>query len=99
MDQQTVNYYANNAVDVSQRYESITSGLATHFGRAFPSSSRILDIGCGSGRDMAYLSKNGWQVFGMDATPELVELAQKLHPELCGQITVGALFEPVGWLG
>ena len=91
MDQQTVNYYANNASDVSQRYESITSGLAPHFGRAFAPGSRILDIGCGSGRDMAYLSKLGCQVFGMDATSELVGLAQKLHPELCGRITLGAL--------
>ncbi len=91
MDQQTVDYYAKNSVAVSNRYESIVNGLATSFERAFPNGSRVLDIGCGSGRDMAHLHRIGRMVFGIDATPELVELAQKLHPELHGRIACGSL--------
>lgn len=91
MDFQTVDYYSKNATSVAKRYESIVNGLAVHFGRAFAAGSRVLDIGCGSGRDMAYLQVLGMHANGLDATPELVELAQELHPELKGRIACGAL--------
>jgi SAM-dependent methyltransferase len=86
MDSQTVSYYSQNAKLIVDRYESIVNGLAEHFEQAFPIGSRVLDIGCGSGRDLAYLQNSGRDVYGLDATPELVELAQSLHPELKGRI-------------
>ena len=93
MDQYTIDYYARNAVEISDRYESIVNGLATHFERAFANGHRVLDIGCGSGRDLAYLQRLGKDVYGIDGTPELVERAQMLHPELKGRIIFGALPE------
>lgn len=86
MDSQTVSYYSQNAKAIVDRYESIVNGLAKHFEQAFPVGSRVLDIGCGSGRDMAYLQTLGRHPYGLDATPELVELAQTQHPELEGRI-------------
>lgn len=91
MDIQTLTYYAANAADVASRYESIVNGLAADFDRAFAPCARVLDVGCGSGRDMAYLQARGREAYGIDATPELVELAQQLHPELHGRIVCGAL--------
>jgi len=93
MDLQTVDYYSKNASTVASRYESITNSLSVHFERAFATNARVLDIGCGSGRDMAYLHSLGRQAFGIDATPEFVEIAQKLHPELQGRIACGSLPE------
>lgn len=87
MDVQTLGYYAKNAAQVADRYESIENGLAEHFERSFPAGGRILDVGCGSGRDMAYLHTLGRDVYGVDATAELVDLAQVLHPELKGRIS------------
>jgi SAM-dependent methyltransferase len=49
----------------------------------------VLDIGCGSGRDLAALHKLCFQPYGLDGTPELVELAQQLHPELRGRVVQG----------
>ncbi|CAN0618212.1 Methyltransf_11 domain-containing protein [Burkholderia multivorans] len=82
MDPQTVSYYSQNAKLVADRYESIANGLAAHFEGAFPVGSRVLDIGCGSGRDLALLHTLGRDVYGLDATRELVELAQTLHAAL-----------------
>lgn len=91
MDARTIQYYAQNADEIAVRYESIVNGMAMHFARAFSQGNRILDIGCGSGRDMSYLHRLGKAVYGIDATPELVEHAQALHPELRGRVSCHAL--------
>lgn len=96
MDCATVNYYSKNAQAVAARYESVVSSLSASFQDAFKTSSKLLDIGCGSGRDLALLVSLGHDCFGLDATPEFVELSQTLHPELKGKIVQGALpdFDP-----
>lgn len=47
---------------------------------------RVLDAGCGSGRNLHYLMKAGYEVFGADANPEAVtsvrQLAARLAPGL-----------------
>ena len=91
MDQQTLDYYSSNAHDLVQRYEAAPSSLAPHFPSAFTPGGRVLDIGCGSGRDLAELHKLGFQPFGLDGTLELVDLAQKLHPDLKGRVVQGLL--------
>ena len=91
MDSQTLSYYSANANEVAWRYESAPSSLADRFASAFASGGRILDIGCGSGRDLAELARQGFQPYGMDGTPELVQLAQQFHPELTGRVVQGLL--------
>ena len=51
----------------------------------------MLDIGCGSGRDLAVLHTIGHQCYGIDPTPELDEIAQRVHPELSHRIAHGGL--------
>jgi SAM-dependent methyltransferase len=96
MDQKTINYYSENAQAVAARYESVVSSLSESFEDAFTARSKLLDIGCGSGRDLALLATMGHDCFGVDATPEFVELSQKLHPELQGRIVSSGLphFDP-----
>jgi SAM-dependent methyltransferase len=91
MDQKTLDYYSSNASDLAQRYEAAASSLAPHFASAFAPGGRVLDIGCGSGRDLAELHKLGFQPYGLDGTPQLVELAQLLHPELKGRVAQALL--------
>ncbi len=93
MDQRTLSYYTANAQVLAQRYESAASSLAPHFSSAFVPGGRVLDIGCGSGRDLAELHKRGFQPYGLDGTNELVALAQTLHPELMGRVVHGLLPE------
>ena len=39
--------------------------------------SRILDLGCGSGRHVVYLTKQGFDVYGFDASPKALNMAQE----------------------
>ncbi len=91
MDAQTVSYYSANAKDVADRYESVQSPLAGYFSTVFSPAGKILDIGCGSGRDMAELTRQGYSAYGIDATPEFVQLAQELHPELTDRVSQAVL--------
>lgn len=47
---------------------------------------RVLDAGCGTGRNLVYLLRTGYEVFGADADPEAVHavrrLALSLAPDL-----------------
>ena len=91
MDVQTLDYYTAHASEVAQRYESAPSSLAAWFSSAFAPGGRVLDIGCGSGRDLAELGRQGFQPYGIDGTAEFVQLAQEYHPELRGRIEQGFL--------
>jgi tellurite methyltransferase len=54
-------------------------------GRIAP-GMRILDAGCGSGRNLVYFLREGYEVFGVDADAQAVDgvraLARKLAPAL-----------------
>lgn len=93
MDQVTVNYYSQNAQLIADRYEAVVSSLSDHFFQAFKPHSKMLDIGCGSGRDLAVLYRLGHDCYGIDPTPEFIDIAQRVHPELAGRITKGSLPE------
>ena len=102
MDQQTADFYETNASSVAQRYEAVQSPVAHLFPLAFAEKSRVLDIGCGSGRDMAGLAAQGFSAFGLEPSPGLRAAALASHPELDGRIAAAALpdigqaFEVVG---
>ena len=93
MDSQTVSYYSSNAIHLANRYDGIVSSLSNHFETSFLPNSKLLDIGCGSGRDLSILHTLGHDCYGIDPTPEFVTLAQQAHPELLGRIANGCLPE------
>jgi 2-polyprenyl-3-methyl-5-hydroxy-6-metoxy-1,4-benzoquinol methylase len=88
MDQSTLKYYSNNAAQVAERYESVVSYLSAHFADSFSKGGKVLDIGCGSGRDLAVLHKLGFDYYGVDPVLEFVEIAKRLHPVLANRIFV-----------
>lgn len=49
---------------------------------------RVLDAGCGGGRNIVYFLREGYEVYGADADPQVVDsvraLAQTLAPKLPG---------------
>ena len=93
MDQPTVAFYSANAQTVAARYESVVSSLSGHFSSAFRPKSKLLDIGFGSGRDLAVLLEQGHDCYGVDPTKELIAEAQAYHLELSGRLMQGALPE------
>jgi SAM-dependent methyltransferase len=47
-----------------------------------PPGSRVLDAGCGSGRNLVYLIREGYEVFGVDADPAAIAAVRELAPHL-----------------
>jgi SAM-dependent methyltransferase len=48
--------------------------------RHVPAPALVLDVGCGSGRDLLWLKQRGYDVLGLERSPGLAELARK-HAE------------------
>jgi SAM-dependent methyltransferase len=91
MDEQTVNYYQANAASVALRYESVESPVAHLFPLAFSNNARVLDIGCGSGRDLAALTAQGYDAYGLEPSAGLRQAAVASHPEVSNRIADAAL--------
>lgn len=83
MDRSTVDHYNRNADAHAARYEQTEVGaLRAVMRRCLTPGSRVLDIGCGSGRDAAFLLEQGHDVTAADAAPEMIAAACTFHPEL-----------------
>ncbi len=54
-------------------------------GRIAP-GMRILDAGCGSGRNLHYLLRSGFDVFGVDADPRAIAAVQALAARLAPRV-------------
>jgi SAM-dependent methyltransferase len=54
-------------------------------------AGRALDLGCGSGTNVAYLARNGWQAVGIDFALRAVETARRrlVWEQLPGEIRLG----------
>lgn len=73
--------------DVSYAYEAFTSHLRP--------GTKILDAGCGSGRDALYFSTQGFDVVAFDGSVEMVRLSSKL----LGKETLHLLFQEMDFQG
>lgn len=53
-------------------------------GRITP-GMRVLDAGCGGGRNLVYLLRSGYEVYGIDADPGAIATVRRLAAELAPQ--------------
>jgi SAM-dependent methyltransferase len=74
--------YGETAAERVKQYESIPfAHVHRHWMHLFPTtSSRVIDIGAGTGRDAAGFAELGHTVTAVEPTPELRTEAQRLHP-------------------
>lgn len=73
----SVQYYDENAQTFFDSTVSVdVSTLHAPFLRHLPKCAKILDAGCGSGRDAKAFLAAGHEVVAFDASPELVRLAR-----------------------
>ena len=48
---------------------------------------RVFDAGCGSGRNLVYLLRSGYEVFGIDADPNSIRSVQQLAARLAPHLS------------
>lgn len=96
----TINFYQTNAqqffdstvnVDMSSLYAAFTEHLAPN--------ARVLDAGCGSGRDSKAFREMGYQVEAFDASSEMVTLASKYAAVPVRQLSFHELTDTERYLG
>ena len=86
MTNKTIDYYNNNA---DEYFNSVISADMTEnytrFLQYVPEGASIIDLGCGSGRDLKYFKDNGYEAEGLDASEKLCILAREYSgcPVLC----------------
>src|ERR1700678_3732465 len=84
MDDTTLNAYDRDANNFADDWESQPPPTDLHavVQKFFIPGGCTADIGCGSGRDAAWLDANGYPATGFDASEGLLSEARKRHPQL-----------------
>lgn len=54
-----------------------------------PPGAKILDAGCGFGRNLVYLFREGYEVFGVDSDPQAIESVRQLAAALAPSLPAG----------
>ncbi len=68
----TIEYYESNAADfIKSTIDMDVSELYWQFEELITPGGRILDLGCGSGRDSKYFSGKGYDVVALDPSPRM----------------------------
>lgn len=74
----TKNYYENSSNKYfKETVNNLMDSTLEKFIQFLPENGRILDLGCGSGRDSKYLMNRGFQVVAIDYSANIAELASK----------------------
>lgn len=75
----SINYYNNNATHFYKRtINADVQELHQKFLKHLPSQARILDAGCGVGRDSKFFLSKGYDVLPFDGSLEMVKMASTL---------------------
>ena len=79
----TITYYNNLADNLIPSYETADmSNLHTFFLSNLVPNSKVIDIGFGSGRDLAFLRDKGFDIWGIDPVQKFVDYAKKRFPNI-----------------
>lgn len=89
---QTIKYYDDNAIEFFMNTKDANmENLYKLFLKYIPEGGKILDLGCGSGRDTKYFLEKGYDVVAVDGSIEMV----KLSSEYTGKKTLHMTFQEI----
>ena len=91
VDDRTNSYYSSKSFDLAGKYSKADDLFSKLFVKYLSPTSKILDIGCGSGRDIAGLLKKGFAVRGADSSKAMIDSAVIRYPELADKIVLSGL--------
>jgi SAM-dependent methyltransferase len=84
LDRQTLAAYDNDAAAFAKDWHEQPAPVDLHeiVKRFFIANGATADIGCGSGREVAWLNANGYPARGFDASEGLLTEARTRYPQL-----------------
>lgn len=75
-NQKTIDYYNAHAEDFARSTASVDfHEVQDRFLSHLPTGAKILDFGCGAGRDAKYFAEKGYEVLATDGSEELCKVA------------------------
>jgi SAM-dependent methyltransferase/SOS-response transcriptional repressor LexA len=77
MDSETSVYYSQNASKLAEEYATGAHTLEDCLTSVFARSHKILDVGCGTGRDLSFLIGKGKDACGVDPSREMLAVAHQ----------------------
>ena len=84
--EKTISYYDNHSEEYAQTtYAADMEDYYQRFLKYVPKGGSIVDIGCGSGRDMKHFAEAGFSVSGVDASEGMCRVAHEYSgfPVVC----------------
>ncbi len=86
MNSRTIRYYDENSVEYSKTVN--VADMARTYKRVLkhvPNGGLIVDVGCGSGRDLKHFKEAGYRACGIDASEGMCKVAQEYSgcPVMC----------------
>ena len=91
MDTGTRAFYERYATSLAAQQEAGQSAMSRRFAAAGVAGARVLDVGCGSGRNLAALQSMGADAWGVEPNAAMRACALERHPRLAGRIADAAL--------
>lgn len=84
MDPETLNAYGDGAEKFASDWQAQPAPTDLHalVKRFFHPGGRTADVGCGGGREVAFLAAGGYDAIGYDASDALLEQARLRYPRL-----------------
>lgn len=79
--QGTIDWYNKHASEFAAKVGNSDYGAQDVFEKLLPPGGKILDAGCGSGRDTDAFREQGFDVTGLDVSDGLIHEAKEKYPE------------------
>jgi SAM-dependent methyltransferase len=96
----SVDAYNNDPTAYANKYVNHLLDRPSRFASLFSSPARILDLGCGPGRDIRIFTELGHQPTGLELNPSFIEMATSHGEVITGDIRdVDSIFSPLTFDG
>ncbi|RVU83640.1 class I SAM-dependent methyltransferase [Leucothrix sargassi] len=83
MDKKTIASYDESYQAVAKLHHSLSPAwLYELITQHFTPNTSVLDVGCGTGRDCAWLAQNGYAPTGVDASLGMLTIAKESYPSV-----------------